>query len=73
MSLAAQILLHSVQFVWRQFDHGPAINVLLHGIPETLQETETSLHAIIRPFQRLLGRRREHHEQPHRIGTVLPN
>ena len=41
-----------------------------HLAPEALQKTVAALDAGVRPFQRLLRRRREHHEQAHGVGAV---
>src|SRR5665811_1510714 len=39
--------------------------------PHPLQEAERAFHSSVRPFQLLVGRRGEHHEQARGIGTVL--
>jgi hypothetical protein len=44
--------------------------VLVHGLPQALHEAERTLHALVGPLERLLGRRREHHEQARGIGAV---
>ena len=45
--------------------------MFLNRVPESLQEAVAALRAVVGPFQRLLGRRRKHHEQAHGVRTVL--
>src|ERR1700674_3676161 len=45
--------------------------MFVYGFPETLDETISSLHAFIRPLERLLRWRREHREKACSIGAEL--
>ena len=45
-------------------------NIRVSKTPHTLEETERTFHAGIRPFELLVGRRGEHHEQACRIRAI---
>ena len=44
--------------------------MLVHHAPQPAQEAGRALDALVRPFQRLLRRRGEHHEQARGVGAV---
>ena len=47
--------------------------MLIHRFPNTFQETESTVHTCIRPFQRLLWRGCKHRKQTNRIRAVFIN
>jgi hypothetical protein len=51
-------------------DHA-ALHMLVGQLPQPLQEAVRALDAGVRPFQALLRRRGEHHEQARGVGAVL--
>ena len=71
MQLAAQVFLLLVQCILVQCGCRTVLQMRCHHAPQFAQETVGAFHARVRPLQRLLRRRSEHHEQAHGIGTVL--
>ena len=45
------------------------VHLVVHRLPQAADEAERTLHALFRPLERLLGRRREHHEHARRVGA----
>ena len=71
MRLVPQLSLPGRQGVRVERSGRPGLDMLHDRMPEALQEAITSLHTLVGPLERLLRRRREHHEQAHRVGAVL--
>ena len=68
MRLAAQLFLSPVERCRIELRGRPAGgSVFLDRTPETLEKTRASLHALVGPLERLLRRRRKHHEEPDRV------
>ncbi len=47
-----------------------AAAVVVNRAPQAAQEAIRAFHAVVAPFQRLLGRRGKHHKQARGVGTV---